>query len=149
MNLISLSRCCSNQQRVMLFVFISCMLFLVVGCAGVNRIIAPEQHIPLVIGERQQGTFNQGTESLSYEYIADDKTITVQGKVYPGRSISFLKVRLLFLDQQGSIIDGDYVYHSPYRSYKWRRNTFQDSVFIPNGTENISFDFYVEYRIRR
>lgn len=124
-------------------------LFFFTSCAGINRTVAPEQQIPLVHGERQQGTFTQGLESLNYEYISDGERITLEGEVYPSRSINFMKLRLLFLNQQGKTISGQYIYHSPYRSYRWRESGFQQTTTLPKGTENISFDFYVEYRIKR
>ena len=138
-----------DLQRLFFIIALGIM-FLLGGCAGVNRVVSPERQVPLITGERQQGSFSQGVYSLSYEYLVDIDTITLEGRVFSGRSVSSIKVRLLFLDQQGAILAGDYIYHSPYRSYnKWRRTSFQDSVAIPDGTESVSFDFHVEERIRR
>ncbi len=139
---------CRGRQRVLLCITVSLLLVLV-GCAGVNRVVTPEKRIALVSGERQQGTYTQGRESLSYAYLADKRQITIEGEVYPNRSIDFMKIRLLFLNQQGSIMAGEYVYTSPYRSHGWKQNSFEKSVLIPENAQNISFDFYVKYRIRR
>lgn len=138
-----------TPQRILLIATLGIM-FLLGGCAGVNRVVAPERQIPLITGEKQEGSFSQGLRSLSYEYFVDSNTINLEGRVFSGRGVSSIKVRLLFLDQQGKVLAGDFVYHSPYRSYnKWRRTSFQDSLTIPTGTESISFDFHVEERIRR
>lgn len=136
------------QQWTLLLVSIGLFLFLA-SCAGLNRTVSPEQQIPLIRGERQHGTFTQGWESLSYEYVSEGESITLQGEVHSSRSINSIKVRLLFLNQQDTIIGGQFIYHSPYRTHRWRQSGFQQTVTMPKGTENISFDFYVDYRIRR
>ena len=126
-------------------------IFLFTGCVGIGRIVSTENRILLSEEQAQEGTFVYGWNSLNYSYSLDGEVMAIKGEVLARGSINSLRVRLLLLDETGAIVEGKYIYSSGYRNFHYSKlsNTFSHNIILPDEVKGFSFDFFVEYQIRR
>ena len=118
------------------------------NCAGKYRHVSEENRIVLSEGEVMRGIFEMGREAVQYNYILNGNSLKMNGRAYARGRIATLDVRVLFVGEDGYRIDEERVYYSGYRLYSPYpvHNAFQKEFTLPEGTESITLDFYVEYR---
>lgn len=142
-----------NRKNMRMLICLPALFFLIFlgGCANYSRVVADANRLPLTQGRQEQGTFSNDNISLQYGYELRGEELSMEGRISGGRGIDFLKIDLLFLDQNGRVISGKFIYSSAYRTYAKikREGEFARTLNVPAGTAGISFDFYVEHRVKR
>lgn len=130
---------------VSLFLFVA---FVLVGCAGVGRLVPVDKRILFDETGAGQGSFSRDALTVVYSYRLAEGNITVAGEVDYIWAVDSLDVRLLFLDAAGSVLQEKIVYSSGYRvadSWKTERS-FQETMAVPPGAAGTSFDYSAQPR---
>ena len=124
-------------MRVILGAFKSCLLFLsilLIACQGMQRTVAPEDRISLRQGGPHTGIRKSWATLLEYEYykLSGELKLSVQVKVEMRTRYAGIKVYVLFVDAEGSILERNEVAVYPLD------NTFK----MPPEVTYISFHIY-------
>ncbi len=124
------------------------MIFGLVGCAGVGRLVPADDRILLDEKGVGQGSFRQDSLTVVYSYRLTEGNLTVGGDVDYTWAVDSLDVRLLFLDAAGTVLQKKIVYSSGYRVADSRKTerTFQQTLAVPSGAVGISFDYSAQPR---
>ena len=127
---------------------VSLLIITLSDCAGKYRQVSEENRIALSEGEVMRGIFERGREAVQYDYLLEGNSLMLNGRAYARGHVATLDVRVLFVGEDGYRIDEESVYYSGYRLYSPYpvHNAFQKEFTLPEGTDSITFDFYVEYR---
>lgn len=138
-------------QYYLIYIVFAVVFLVLSGCSVAGRQVPEDKRLPLANGQTFQGSFTEGVLGVDYSYTVAGDTLKIAGDVYGRKSINSLKVQLVFIDQAGAVMESKMVYYSGYRSYyrgKINRN-FSREYKIPAGAKDLSFDFFVEYRVSR
>jgi len=138
---------------------LSCALILALlglaGCAGTSSNIPMERRIDLIHAENNQGNFKSGPFVLGYSYtLTDDNIISGNSNMILAGQASYsggfdsLDIRLLFLDQSGTVLQRKIIYSSGYRSNRTRgsKPAFQKTLRVPPGAASMTFTYSVTDR---
>lgn len=130
-----------GKIAVLLFIFL--VVFGFSGCTMEGRIVQADNKILFGTEEKRQGIFTQGDLTVDYSYQLSGGNINLAGEVsYSGRADS-LNVRLLFLNDAGTVMVQKIIYSSGYRdSSSWMSDrSFQHTFIVPTGATGISFSY--------
>ncbi|MFZ7124587.1 MAG: hypothetical protein ACOWWM_00325 [Desulfobacterales bacterium] len=110
--------------------------------------VQPEDRIPLRYPNGGEGVADTGDVTLEYRYSvagdADSRTLQVRGAV---RHVIFsadaVSIQLLFLADDGRVIDRKAVYYSGYKT-RHGGGRFDRSFSVPDGTAALAFSSSVQ-----
>ena len=96
-------------MRVIIGVLKGCLLFLsilLIACQGVQRTVAPEDRIFLRQGGPHTGIWESNTILLEYQYynLSGEFKLSIQAKVKTQVRYDGIKVHVLFVDAEGSVL---------------------------------------------
>jgi hypothetical protein len=108
-----------------------------------SRTIAPENRIPVVADKPQLGTWESQHVVLEYEFVKEGGYI---GLIIDGRARRWLEqlvVWVLFLDDQGKVLERETVFNSGFRSKRTKARRMQGTIErafeVPKGTKYMAF----------
>ena len=112
--------------------------------AYAQRKVPEKDRIPLSQDASNEGTWESNDVSLDYSYVRQAGKITI---TFDGRAkakYDQLIVRVVFIDEQGKILDRKTVYNSGFRgelsrSKKYRKKRFEKSFDIPPQATHMAF----------
>ncbi|MEE4242382.1 MAG: hypothetical protein V2I36_13015 [Desulfopila sp.] len=135
-----------SNQRVMqkdtaiLLLQIIVLLFLF-GCSVVGTNIPESERIAFAGSQESTGTFKQGLLTIDYSYRLSGSKLSIAGNVGYLGGVDYLDVRVVFLDQQGVVLEQKIVYAIEYRKargYSEVRN-FEKILEMPVNSAGFSF----------
>lgn len=138
-----------EKPSAFIYFIVFLIFFQLMGCAGFGRIVLMENRILLSDEQTKQGTFSDGGNSLNYSYTLDGNDMAIKGEVFTRGSISSLRAQILLLDEKGAIVESKNIYISGYRNFRKGNKSFSRKISLPEDITGFSFDFYVEYQMRR
>jgi len=126
------------------------LLFLVIlafaglnSCATGPMTVAPEDRIPIIADKPQQGTWESQFVVLDYEFVKEGGTI---GLIIDGRTkrtLDQIVVWLLFLDEQGKLLERETVFNSGFRTKRTKARRMQGTIErafeVPAGAKYMAF----------
>ncbi len=108
-----------------------------------SRTVAPENRIPVIQDEPQQGTWESKNVVLEYEFV---KTAGTIGLIIDGRAtrkLDQIAVWVLFLDEEGRLLERETVFNSGFRSQRTRarrmEGTIERAFEVPPETKYLAF----------
>ena len=131
--------------KILLFFFIILIFASQNSCSTTGSMtIAPENRIPLIKDKPQQGTWESKNGVLEYDFVkAEDGTVglIVDGKTK--RRLDQVVLWVLFLDQEGRLLERETVFNSGFRSKRTRarrmEGTIERAFEVPKGTKYLAF----------
>lgn len=129
-----------NSPRRFLQLTLLLSLFLV-SCATLVH-IPMEHRTPLLDGTDQKSTFISSPLKLTYSYQVNEGNLRITGQLTSTSSSDSADLRLVLLDESGSIIFRRLLYSSGYRSDDAREGTstpIQVQLPLPVGASSFAF----------
>ena len=139
----------SNKLKAVAFkaaLFFSITLIFVFqnGCSTSRSMtVAPENRIPLIQDEPQQGTWSSQHVLLEYEFVKENGTV---GLIIDGRTrqrLDQIVLWVLFLDQGGKLLERETVFNSGFRTKRTKARQMQGTIErafeVPPETKYMAF----------
>jgi hypothetical protein len=128
----------------------SCLMFvliLLIACQGMQTTVAPENRIALLQGGPHAGSWESNDVFLEYQYAKQPGTIKLNLGGHAKRGYDQLSVWVLFLDEQGKILDTKSVFNSGFRQKLTRgKGSIEKTFEIPMGTVQFAFRSMLKIR---
>jgi len=132
----------TNKNRTigLILTIVVCFLY---GCSAIGTQVAESKRIALTGSQENSGTFKQGMLTIDYNFRLSGDNITLSGKVGYFGGVDSLDVRVLFFDQQGTVIEQKMVYSVPYRkgADSWGGRNFEKELKVPANAAGFTFDY--------
>ena len=141
--------------KILLFFFIILIFASQNSCSTTGSMtVAPENRIPLIQDSPQEGTWESRHVVLEYEVVKQDGTI---GLIIDWRTklrLDQIVVWVLFLDQEGRLLERETVFNSGFRTERTRdrrlEGTIERAFEVPPETNYLAFQSMEQpYRPRR
>ena len=113
------------------------------GCATSSHTVAPENRIAVVPDQLQKGTWESKNVALEYEFVKEGGVLGlfIDGKTK--RRMDQVALWVLFLNNEGSVIERESVFNSGFRSKRTRarrmEGTIERAFEVPQGTKYLAF----------
>ena len=113
------------------------------GCATSSHTVAPENRIAVVPDQLQKGTWESKNVALEYEFVKEGGVLGlfIDGKTK--RRMDQVALWVLFLNNEGSVIERESVFNSGFRSKRTRarrmEGTIERAFEVPEGTKYLAF----------
>jgi hypothetical protein len=123
-------------------------LFLLIACQGL-RTVAPENRISLLQSGPHNGSWESYDVFIEYQYVKQPGTMKLNFGGYAKRGYDQLSVSVLFLDDQGKILDSKSIFNSGFRSLTRGKDSNEKTLEVPMGTTQFSFRSFLKIRERK
>ena len=131
--------------KILLFFFIILIFASQNSCSTTGSMtVAPENRIPLIKDKPQQGTWESKNLVLEYDFVkAEDGTVglIIDGKTK--RRLDQVVLWVLFLDQEGRLLERETVFNSGFRTERTRarriEGTIERAFEVPPETNYLAF----------
>ncbi len=106
--------------KTRIWVLLLLVLLSLSGCAGLVRNVPVEDRILFSQDEKTDGRFTENGLTVDYSYRLAGNNMVLEGSAHYYRSVDSLNVYLVFIDENGNVLQRDIVYYSGYRvSHSW------------------------------
>jgi len=132
-----------NAFKVLFFFTIVLAFAAFNGCATSSHSVAPENRIAVVPDQPQKGTWESKNVVLEYEFVKEGGVLGlfIDGKTK--RRMDQVALWVLFLNNEGSVIERESVFNSGFRSKRTRarrmEGTIERAFEVPEGTKYLAF----------
>ena len=138
------NRLTQGAFKTLLFFLIILIFAALNSCSTTGRMtVAPENRIPITADKPMQGTWESQFVILEYEFVKEGDTI---GLILDGRTkqrLDQIVVWVLFLDNQGSLLERETVFNSGFRTQRTKarrmEGTIERAFEVPEGAKYMAF----------
>ena len=131
-------------KTLFFFSFLILLFALHYSCATTGSMtVAPENRIPVVPDQPKQGNWESKNVVLEYEFVKKEGVI---GLIIDGRTkrrLDQVALWVLFLDEEGRLLERETVYNSGFRTERTRarriEGTIERAFEVPPGTKYLAF----------
>ena len=131
-------------KALFFFSFLILIFALQYSCATTgNMTVAPENRIPVIPDQPKQGNWESKNVVLEYEFVKKEGVI---GLIIDGRTkrrLDQVALWVLFLDEEGRLLERETVYNSGFRTERTRarriEGTIERAFEVPPGTKYLAF----------
>ena len=129
-----------QKDKAVLLLQVIVLLFLF-GCSVVGTGIPESKRITFAGSQESTGTFKQGLLTIDYTYSLIGNKLSIAGNVGYLGGVDYLDVRVVFVDQQGIVLEQKIVYSIEYRQARGYHegNSFEKILEMPANSAGFSF----------
>jgi len=110
---------------------------------GSMTTVPPENRIPVIVDEPQQGKWESKNIALKYEFVKEDDTIGLFIDGSTKRRLDQVVLWVSFLDEDGRVLERETVFNSGFRnkrtSARRMEGTIERAFEVPPGTRYLAF----------
>ena len=127
--------------------FITCAIALIfffsLGCSMVGRVVPLSQRMELVGTGAKDVVFKNRDLNVIYSYDIHGSLLNITGKTYKPQGLDSFDLRLMFLDNEGKVLQQNLIVSVGFRSGQMGPNelNFQKTLQLPANTSGISFNY--------